>query len=412
MRTILAHIGSLLAGILLILTANGLLATLLSIRLTLDGVPAAATGLILAAYHVGFFVGALRGQAVLRSVGHIRAFAVFAATMTCAALLHGLLPNPIAWAGLRLVAGFAMAGLFLATESWLNERATAETRGTVLSTYMISVQAGLGVGQLLLMVAPVSGQALFMLAATLFALALIPVGLTRAMAPAPPDEQHLPLRQLYTISPIGVVGAGVAGVVQAAFAAMGPVYAAAIGLDPAGVALFMAAVVLGGITLQWPLGALSDRVGRATVQGGTLTGLVVVCIWLAQPVQAGPGDLALRALLYGGLVYMLYPLAVAQANDWATTSQRVGVAGGLLITYGVGAVAGPIAGGLAMQWGGPGGLFLMQAGLLGVLLLFVLRQLLRRPQLVPALQTPFVPVTRTSTMAAELDDRLQEDPVT
>ncbi|TVQ98683.1 MAG: MFS transporter [Deltaproteobacteria bacterium] len=410
MRTVLSGIAALLGGVLLFLTANGLLSTLLAVRLSLDGLAPAATGLVLAAYYVGFFLGALRAQRVLRDVGHIRAFTAFAAAMTAATLLHALIPSAWAWALLRLIAGFAMAALFLITESWLNERADTENRGTVLSLYMVTAQLGLGGGQLLLGAASPMEDTLFQIVAVLFALALIPVALTRSMAPTPPPETHVPLRRLYAISPIGMVGAATAGVVQASFFAMGPVHATGIGLPSGQVGLYMATVVLGGVLLQWPLGALSDRIGREGVYAGTVAALASVCVGMVFAPEWGLSAVAGGALAFGGLLFMLYPLAVAQANDWATAHERVGVAGGLLIAYGVGAVAGPMLAGLAIELLGPGGLFLFCAAALVLLLFFTFAQLTRRPQLPAALQTPFAPVMRTSTAMVELDPRIDDPP--
>ena len=59
-------------------------------------------------------------------------------TLLVASLLfHALVVDPIAWAGFRLIAGASVAGSYMVLESWLNERVTNETRGAVMSAYLV-----------------------------------------------------------------------------------------------------------------------------------------------------------------------------------------------------------------------------------------------------------------------------------
>ena len=46
------------------------------------------------------------------------------------------------WGLIRLTTGFSYAGLYVVAESWLNDRATNETRGQLLSVYIV-IQLGL-----------------------------------------------------------------------------------------------------------------------------------------------------------------------------------------------------------------------------------------------------------------------------
>ena len=61
-----------------------------------------------------------------------------------------LLPGPLSWLALRAVVGFGCAGLFTATESWLNAKAEPAQRGRVFSTYMFGTFVALALGQLLI----------------------------------------------------------------------------------------------------------------------------------------------------------------------------------------------------------------------------------------------------------------------
>ena len=52
------------------------------------------------------------------------------------ALLTGMLVDPFWWIVLRAVTGFSIAGTSMIIESWLNERATNESRGLIFSLYI------------------------------------------------------------------------------------------------------------------------------------------------------------------------------------------------------------------------------------------------------------------------------------
>src|SRR3546814_432250 len=144
MRAILPSISMLLFGVVLLLLGNGLLGTLLGLRLAAQDTPEVVTGLVMSAYLAGLVGGSLLTNRVIGAVGHIRTFAAFAAIFSAAVLAHGFFPSAAAWGALRLVEGFCMAGLFMCTESWLNARASNETRGQVLSLYMIAVYLAQG----------------------------------------------------------------------------------------------------------------------------------------------------------------------------------------------------------------------------------------------------------------------------
>ena len=191
----------------------------------------AISGLVMSAYYGGLVLGCLWGQGVIARVGHIRAFAAFAAGVAAATLIFPLWFDPIVWAALRLIVGFLMAGLFFTIESWLNLRSSKKTRGQILSLYMITNYLASTLGQLLVNVWSVRGLELFCLGAMLLSLSLVPVVLTRVAGPEMDRTAPLSIAKLYAISPLGVVTSLGAGVISGAFYGMGPVFGAAVGMS-------------------------------------------------------------------------------------------------------------------------------------------------------------------------------------
>jgi MFS family permease len=383
----------------LLLLANGLFSTLLGVRTQVEGFSSTLVGFIVAAYFGGLLLGGLFAGRVVTRVGHIRSFAAFASLMSVSALMHPIFVSPLAWMLFRMLGGFCMAGMIMVTESWLNEAASNKTRGQILSFYMITNYFAAGCGQFLLTTGDPSQFELFSLASIIFSLALLPVLLTRAKAPVPVHSKRMHVWTLYRIAPLGVFGVFCCGLVNSSIHGLGPVYATNMGFSEAQLSTFMAAIIMSGLFLQWPIGHLSDRVGR-----GPLLMIIPVLVALAAaslvfaheyvPILGG-------AMLFGAFVFTLYSLAAATANDMVSAEQRVQVAGALLITYGAGAVSGPIIAGQFMTRLGPQGLFYYFALVSLMLASFAIVTRKRRAGS-PDKRKPFVAVPSTQATSNQL----------
>ena len=403
----LRPVAALLAGAALVMMGNGPLATLVSLRLDSLGAGRIATGLVMAAYFAGLTLGSLFAHRVVARAGHIRAFGAFASVTSALALAYPLIEDPLPWAALRLAEGFCMAGIFICVESWLNDHATPATRGKILALYMICLYSGQAVGQFLLGLDEGPGQPrVFMLVSVLVSLAVLPVALTRQAPPPLPEVASFPARRLYATSPLGLVGTVGSGLILGSVYSLGPVFArAAAGLEAQGAAMFMSAVIFGGVLLQWPLGRLSDAFDRRRVIVGTLAALLAAAICLPLFAEGGLAALFAAAALFGGCAFALYPLCVAHMNDHLGRQERVAASGGLVLAYSAGATAGPLLGSAAMSALGAEGLFVHVACVAGLVLGFALWRMRARAPLPASRQGPFQPVPGTTPVAAPLNPR-------
>ena len=187
---------ALFAAVFTLMVGVGLLGTFLSLRTVIAGFATQTTGLIMASYFLGMSLGHFLGPRLVERVGHIRAYAAFAAIVAAAALGHGLIQNPLTWAVLRFASGIAMFGLYMVIESWLNECTQPELRGRIFSVYMVLSYFGMACGQMLLNVGDIRSGQLFMVAGILFVLSLIPVSVTRSIwaGTISRDLPNLPIR--------------------------------------------------------------------------------------------------------------------------------------------------------------------------------------------------------------------------
>lgn len=336
---------------------DGLQSTLLGVRASLEGFPTAVTGLIMSTFYVGFLGGAVYAPRVVERVGHIRVFGAMASLASAAVLIHGIVVTPLAWSLLRLLSGFCLAGLYVVAESWLNDRASNETRGQLLSVYMVVSYAGYAGGQLLLNTANPGGLELFILTSVLISVGLVPLLLSAGSAPTFSAQVTLGLGKLYRISPLGVMGALATGMASSALFGIGPVYAENSGLSLPEISFFMTAMLLGCTLLQWPIGHLSDLLDRRLVIT-VVTFLATAAAVAAVPVSAlSTWMLLVLMAVFGGLAIPLYSLCIAHANDYLEPEQMVAASSALVLASGVGAVLGPITASLSMSLLGPDGFF-------------------------------------------------------
>ena len=405
MGAVIYPLASLLAGIGLMLMGIGLLFPVLGLRAASAQFPVWVTGLVMSAYFAGFMLGTFVCPAIIRRVRHIRAFAAMASIASTMPILHALLVDPWAWGLLRLVTGVCIVGLYIVIESWLNALAPNAQRGKVFAIYMAVTHVAMALGQFLILVGDRLGFVPFALASVLFSFALVPVTLTRVSQPAPVAAPHLGLRNLYAISPLGVVGATMSGLVNGAFFGMGAVFAQRVGFSDAGIAAFMSATIIGGAALQWPIGHLSDSRDRRSVMfwvcaiGAVLAaGGFFVSHW-SEPA------LIVLGFVYGGFVFTVYGLSVAHVNDLIEPSRLLEVTGGLLLLYGIGAAIGPTAAGLLMDVAGPGSLMTYFALLLCATAVFAAHRLRVAPRAPAEERSGYVSMAGSSQAALQLDPR-------
>jgi MFS family permease len=358
MLSTVASIASLLLGTAFLLAASGLHGLLTPLRGTAEAFTTTSLGLMGTTWAAGFVLGCFLAPRIVRRAGHVRAFGAFAASAAIVALITGMVVQEAAWIALRAVTGFVMAGAFMVIESWLNERATNENRGTIFGTYMMVTYVAITGGQLLVPSGDVMQTTLFMITGILFCLSLIPTAISTAASPKPLAEVRLDLGGLYRNSPVAAVGCFLIGVANGAWGTLGAVFGARAGISTGEIALMMSLTVVAGAVFQIPAGRLSDRTDRRYVLAAAAFGAAFFgfLIFVFSP-RSGPVLIAMTAA-YGALAYILYSLAVAHANDHARGTDFVKLSGGLLLLYGFGTMAGPVIAAPLMDWLKPDSVFL------------------------------------------------------
>ena len=406
-RTILGSRGLLLA-VLFVMLGNGIMNPLLGIRAELEGFSTTVTGTILAFYYVGFLAGAWITRRLVMGVGHIRVYAALASLASTSTLIYILNASPAVWSLARLINGFAMSGLFIVGESWLNEAATNRTRGRLLAFYMVVLMGGLAAGQMLIVLGDPSGIALFIAASILVSVAVIPITLSTSPAPRPVLPGKLPIAQVWHAAPLGIFASFSQGVGVAALLTLGAVYGARSGMSVDRIALFTSAAVIGSVALQPIIGVLSDRLGRRRLILGTGFVCAGACLSMVYADPLSWWALTI-SFVVGGVALSMYPLALSHINDRVPPGSAVGVSTVLSLAAGIGAVIGPLGGAQVMDARGPTGLYWFVGALFLLTAVFSLFRIFTREGVPADRRRPFAIIpARAGTVIVQMARRIRQ----
>ena len=360
---------ALLLGMLFLQLGNGLQGTLLGVRGELEGFSTFEMSVVMSAYFLGFLGASKLVPDLIRRVGHVRVFAALASFISAILILYPLLVNPWVWTGGRVIIGFCFCGVYITAESWLNNAATNENRGQLLSSYMVVQMAGIVAAQLLLLTGDPSGFELFVLISVLVSISFAPILLSITPTPAFETTKPMSIKELFSTSPLGCVGMFFLGGIFSAQFGMAPVFGTSADLSLLQISIFVAAFYIGAMVFQFPVGWLSDRMDRRILI------VVTSAIGFIAAVTAIFGEnifiiLLGSAFFIGGMSNPLYSLLIAYTNDFLEPDDMASASGGLLFLNGLGAISGPLFTGYLMTEIGPIGFFVILAALLGALTVY------------------------------------------
>jgi MFS family permease len=344
-------ISSLFLAIGFLALGYGLILTYVALGLQAMAIPNSIIGLINGGFFLGAMAAAVFAQKIISSYGHIRSYSFFAAGMIMAFLLHGMFADPILWAVLRLLSGFFLYGLFIILESWLNEKSTQAMRGRILAVYTLVFYLATALGQLFINLEARGSSFLFSLGSLFVLVSLIIISVIRIREPDLQPFARYSIPKIFQLAPLALTGSITAGFFVGGFFTMLPLVIMARYQSIEILSWFMTITILGGLIAQWPVGHLSDTIGRRKMMSfcGFTTGVIGLFFLILPTISII--DLVLGSLLGIG-IFCLYPLAVARANDVIDVHRDiVEISRTLLFAYGLGSFFAPLLLGYAMNLG-------------------------------------------------------------
>ncbi|OGT11795.1 MAG: hypothetical protein A2X77_00990 [Gammaproteobacteria bacterium GWE2_42_36] len=353
--------------------------TLLTLRIHAEGYTSWLAGILTAAYYFGFAIGSFETEPLVVRIGLIRSYAALAALLTAMVLIQGLFFIPWLWVVLRFISGICVGTLFIVIQSWLLCYSTSETRGQILAVYMTVFYASQGFAQLLLFSTDPKAIFFFVLTAIFCALSIIPVTMTSTQSPQIEKRSPMNLRQLFKISPVGVLACLFSGGILSCLYGIYPMYISLMGYSIHEVSVVMAMVIFGCMLLQYPAGYISDHVNKRMMLFFLCLINMGICLLVMIFAHHNIYLFVFLSFLLGGFIAVLYSLGISCSSLNLGQKDMIAATQGLLFAYSLGAVLGPLTVPLFMRTLGPAGLLMFFMVLLGSILIIIYIYRNRKP---------------------------------
>ncbi|WP_421994665.1 MFS transporter [Reyranella sp.] len=341
--------GAVIATAMVFGLTYSLAAALIALDLAEQGLGEAAIGANAAMQAVGVLAMAFALPRLTAFLGIRRA--VVGSLLSAAILLLAFpaLPFLWLWFALRILLGAASEVLFVLSETWLNALTAEETRARAMGAYTTALSLGFALGPLILSAVGSDGMLPYAVGAALAAVAACFV--VWPGIEAPPFERPAvgnPL-QAVRLAPVAMAATALTAGVETAGLSFLALYAMATGWPEAEATQLISCMMIGAIVLQLPIGWLGDKVDRRRliVALAALSSLGAL-IW-PFALEAAPWILFVVLFVWGGAFVGIYTIILSIVGSRFSGDALVGIYAGMGLTWGAGALAGPLLAGLAMH---------------------------------------------------------------
>lgn len=331
-----------LLSIIILTLGSALLTTFLALKLESLGANNFLVGSLTTAYYAGMVLGAFKLEGLILRVGHIRAYAAFASMLAVVTMLHGFYMGIFFWLVLRLLGGFATAGLYIVIESWILGTTNNRNRGAFLALYMVAVYVAQAGGQWMLNIASHETLMLYCVSSLFASLSVIPLALSKTVTPTFSEPETFNIKAMFKMSPSGMSACFVAGMILGSIYGLYPIFIRKLGYNTADISTVMGLTILGGMIFQYPLGRLSDMISRRYVLAVLSLAATLLCFAIISLGHESLWLIATLSFLLGGMTFCLYPIGISHACDRVKKNQIVSATQTLLLSWGTGATLGPI----------------------------------------------------------------------
>lgn len=334
---------------------GGFMLPAMALNLKAHGASLAVIGSQAAMVGLGLTLSALLVPWLSGRLGAVRLALANLVLTSLAVFAFGVLDGVGWWFGLALLLGVTANVWYVQSETWVNQLATAHSRGRTVGLLNGVREAAAAGGPLLVPLLGYLGAAPYALMALAIAVAGLLLPALQSHVPQPPAPRLGELLATARAMPVLLVAVAVCGYFDGAALPFWLIYAGHQGLATDQAALTLALVVLGNIGLQLPIGWLADRAPRQTVLttcafGAALGALLLPALdltgWLAWPFL----------LVWGALSFGVYTVALVMIGHHVPAERLVVATAAFGVMWGAGALLGSALTGQVMAAIGPDGL--------------------------------------------------------
>ncbi|MFL0583010.1 MFS transporter [Solibacillus silvestris] len=333
--------------------SQGMLLPLISVIFEGDGVSSTLNGLNATGLYIGTLLISPFIEQPLRKYGYKPIIIFGGALVFMSLFLFPLWKSVMFWFILRLLIGIGDHALHFSTQTWITSTTATHKLGKSMSIYGISFGVGFAVGPLFVPLIKISESFPFIISSALCLLAWSLIFFVKNEKPEAlaGDANESGIKRYSLAIKYGWIAflpPFVYGFLESSLNALFPVYALRKDFDVAFVSIILAGFSIGAIVMQFPLGALGDKIGRHKV---IVSGLFAGSIFFLIGNFFEHSELFVVAVFFcaGMCVGTMFSLGITYMTD--LTPKELLPTGNLLcgIFFSLGSLTGPLLGGLYLE---------------------------------------------------------------
>ena len=326
---------------------------LLSLSMESRGVSARMIGFNTAMAPIGILLAGLVIPRLSHRFGAKQVALIMAFLTAAIFLLYPTFTSLPAWFVLRLLQGVTVATLFALSEAWVLSNATGKWRGLIVGAYATCISATFGVGAGVVGWVGIEGYLPFAIGAVVLCLAALPISALTAKA-SEADYDHVSMLTFLPKAPMLLGAIYVHAIFDGGMLGFLSVYGVRSGMSLENAAFLLTALSFGNVFFQIPIGWIADKLGKTS----TMIACFVLCVigLAVLPLAINAGWIVWPLMLFlGASGFGIYTIGLAQLGDRFTGADLIAGTSAFSTVWGLGALTGSVACGLAMNAFGPDG---------------------------------------------------------
>ncbi|NJP39366.1 MFS transporter [Bacillus luteus] len=350
--------------------SQGMLLPVLAVLLENAGTSSAANGLNAAALYIGIILVSPFIEQPVRKYGYKPVILTGLVLVTISVMLIPLWQAFWFWFVLRMIVGIADNLIHFSTQVWISTTADPAKRGRQLALYGLSFGLGFGLGPMTVRLLDVNLYLPFIISALLSLIALCFMLYLKNEYPSGDVETASKLgtigryKKVIRLAWFALLPGFCYGYLEASIHGNYPVYAMRMGIDLELTTMFLLpGFVFGSLVTQFPLGMLSDRIGRSRVLLGLMVAGAVI-FFIMPLIEQSSVLLFSGFVLTGMLLGSLFSLGITYLADLVPADLLPTGNVMTAVLFGFGSMTGPVIGGVLIDTVGSGAVYLSIGGML------------------------------------------------
>ncbi|MDQ0569990.1 MFS family permease [Variovorax paradoxus] len=312
---------------------------LMGVLLRQENQTASFIGLSAAMTPLGLITAAFITPRIAQRMGAVTT-ALSCALLGAALLLSmAAIPDSHFWLVARFAWGMAISGFYVVNKAWLAELTPASSRGRVIGIYSTVLAAGFSMGPASLAAVNFAPFASLGILAGALVVCAVTLLAWQHRAPSFRGKERVSVLSFIPCAPVLLLASAAFGVFDHVTLGFLPAYGAGHGVSLTQMGVAVAALNVGNVLLQTPIGWLADRFPRERILIGCA--LLTAIGALALPYAIGSWLLMPFLFVWGALAYGVATVAVALLGDHFQGGALLAGSAALTMAGGLGGIAGP-----------------------------------------------------------------------